>query len=103
MVFIREDRNDCEHRTIHSSTGKQTDKYKYWLDIINEKRQSIKSWKRDLTESDRLFVLRNNTNEKEIQEAKVKGFNSWKQNDIYEEVNYKNLKLISSRLVFRKR
>ena len=74
------------------------------IDEKGSRRQSIKSWKRDLTESDRLFVLRNNTSEKEIQEAKVKGFNSWKQNDVYEEVNYKNLKLISSsRCVFRKR
>ena len=44
--------------------------------------------------------MRNNTNEKEIQETKVEELNSWKQNDVYEEVDYKNKKLISARSVF---
>ena len=35
-------------------------------------------------------------NEKEIKEAKVKELNSHKQNDDYEEVNYKNQKQIST-------
>ena len=30
----------------------------------------------DLTESNRVFILQNNTNETEIKEAKVKEFNS---------------------------
>ena len=53
----------------------------------------------DLTESNRVFILQNNTNETEIKEAKVKEFNSWSQNDVYEEVNYRNQKLISTRWV----
>ena len=76
------------------------------LNIVDEKGnienidwKSIKSWKRDLTESDRILILRNNTNEKQIKEAKVKELNSSKQNDVYEEVDYKNQKLISTRLV----
>ena len=76
------------------------------LNIVDEKEnienidwKSIKSWKRDLTESDRILILRNNTNEKQIKEAKVKELNSSKQNDVYEEVDYKNQKLISTRLV----
>ena len=44
--------------------------------------KSIKSWKR-----------------KKIKEAKLKELNSWKQNDVYEEVDYRNQKLISTRLV----
>ena len=76
------------------------------LNIVDEKGnienidwKSIKLWKRDLTESDRILILRNNTNEKQIKEAKVKELNSSKQNDVYEEVDYKNQKLISTRLV----
>ena len=46
---------------------------------------SIKQWKRDLTEPDR--VLQNNTNEKEIKEAKVKELNGWKQNDVLKSQN----------------
>ena len=56
-------------------------------------------WKRDLTESSRVFILQNNKNGKEIKEAKVKELNNWKQNDVYEEVDYKNQKLISTRWV----
>ena len=44
--------------------------------------KSIKLWKR-----------------KKIKEAKLKELNSWKQNDVYEEVDYRNQKLISTRLV----
>ena len=51
-------------------------KYTDWLKIIDEKGnieniswKSIKSWKRDLIESDRVFILRNNTNE-EIKKQK---------------------------------
>ena len=40
-----------------------------------------------------------NTNEKEIKEAKVKEFNSWKENNVYEKVEYRNQKLISTRWV----
>ena len=76
------------------------------LNIVDEKGnienidwKSIKLSKRDLTESDRILILRNNTNEKQIKEAKVKELNSSKQNDVYEEVDYKNQKLISTRLV----
>ena len=29
-----------------------------------------------------------NTNEKEIKEAKIKELNSWKQNNVYEKVEY---------------
>ena len=47
----------------------------------------MKTWKRDLTESDRVFILQNNTNEKQIKETKVKEVNSWKQNDVFEEVD----------------
>ena len=61
--------------------------------------KSIKSWKIDLTEFDRVFILQNNTNEKEIKEAKVKELNSWKQNYVYEEVDHRNQKLISTRWV----
>ena len=61
--------------------------------------KSIKSWKRDLAEPDRVFILQNKTNEKEIKEAKVKEVNSWKQNDVYEGVDYRNQKLISTRWV----
>ena len=43
--------------------------------------------------------MQNNTDEKEIKEAKVKELNSWEQNDVYEEVNYRNQKLISARWV----
>ena len=42
----------------------------------------MKSWKR-----------------KEIKEAKLKELNSWKQNDVYEEVDYRNQKLISTKWV----
>ena len=59
LVFIREGRNELECRTIHSRAGKQTSKYKNWLNIINEKEntenidwKSIKSWKRDSREYD---------------------------------------------------
>ena len=31
VVFIREGRNDWEHRTIHVRAGKQIGKYKDWL------------------------------------------------------------------------
>ena len=72
-------------------------------EIENNDWKSIKSWKRNLTESDRVFILRNNTNEKEIKEAKVKQLNSWKQNYIYEEVDYKNQKLILTRWVLREK
>ena len=81
-------------------------KYKDWLNVADEKGnienidwKSIKLWKRDLTESSRVFILQNNTNGKEIKEAKVKELNNWKQNDVYEEVDYKNQKLISTRWV----
>ena len=81
-------------------------KYKDWLNIADEKGnienidwKSIKLWKRDLTESRRVFILQSNTNGKEIKEAKVKELNNWKQNDVYEEVDYKNQKLISTRWV----
>ena len=67
-------------------------KYEDWLNIIDEKEnieniywKSIKAWKRALTQSD---ILQNNTNEKEIKETKVKEVNSWKQNDVFEEVDY---------------
>ena len=69
-------------------------KYEDWLNIIDEKEnieniywKSIKAWKRDLTQSDIVFILQNNTNEKEIKETKVKEVNSWKQNDVFEEVD----------------
>ena len=62
MVFIREDRNEWERRTIHSRAGKQTGKYKDWIKIIDEKGnienidwRSIKLWKRDLAESNKVF------------------------------------------------
>ena len=42
----------------------------------------MKSWKR-----------------KEIKEAKLKELNSWKQNDVYEEADYRNQKLISTKWV----
>ena len=48
-----------------------------------------------MRESDRVLILRHNTNEKEIKEAKVKDL----QNDVYEEVDYKSQKLISFRWV----
>ena len=106
VVFLKEGRNEYERRTIHSRAGNQTGKYKDLLNIVDEKGnienidwKSIKLWKRDLTESDRILILRNNTNEKQIKEAKVKELNSSKQNDVYEEVDYKNQKLISTRLV----
>ena len=80
VVFIREGKNEWERRTIHSRAGKQTGKYNNWLNIVdgegnieNIDWKSIKSWKRDLTESDRVFNLKNNANEKEIKEAKNKG------------------------------
>ena len=41
-----------------------------------------------MTQSDIVFILQNNTNEKEIKETKVKEVNSWKQNDVFEEVDY---------------
>ena len=51
VVFIREDRNEWERRTIHSRAGKQTGKYKDWINIIDEKGnienidwRSIKLW-----------------------------------------------------------
>ena len=106
VVLIREGTNEWEHRTIHSRAGKQTGKDKDWLNIVNEKGnienidwKSIKLWKMDLTGSNRVFILQNNTTETEIKEAKVKEFNSWSQNDVYEEVNYRNQKLISTRWV----
>ena len=81
-------------------------KYKDCLNIVDEKGnienidwKSMKQWKRDLTDSDRVFILQNNTNVKEIKEAKVKELNSWKQNGVYEEVDYRNQKLISTRWV----
>ena len=80
VVFIREGKNEWERRTIHSRAGKQKGKYNNWLNIVdgegnieNIDWKSIKSWKRDLTESDRVFNLKNNANEKEIKEAKNKG------------------------------
>ena len=36
VVFIREGRNEWERRSIHSRASKQTCKYKYWLNIIDE-------------------------------------------------------------------
>ena len=55
-------------------------KYKGWFNIIDEKGnienidwRSIKLWRRDLTESDRVFILQNKTNEKEIKETEIKG------------------------------
>ena len=59
--------------------------------------------KKDLTESDRVFILQSNINEKKTKEAKVKELNSWKQNDICEEVDYRNQKLISTRWVLSKK
>ena len=92
-VFDREGRNQWECRTIHSKAGKQMNKSKDWLNIIDTKGnieytdlKLVKSWKRDLTESDSVFILQNNANEK----AKVKELNSWKQN-VYEEIDYKNI------------
>ena len=41
-----------------------------------------------MTQSDIVFILQNNTNEKEIKETKVKEVNSWKQSDVFEEVDY---------------
>ena len=37
MVFIREDRNEWERRTIHSRAGKQTGKYKDGFNIVDKK------------------------------------------------------------------
>ena len=37
VEFITEGRNDWEPRTIHSRDGKQTSKYKDWLNIVDEK------------------------------------------------------------------
>ena len=55
-------------------------KYKGCFNIIDEKGnienidwRSIKLWRRDLTESDRVFILQNKTNEKEIKETGIKG------------------------------
>ena len=74
-----------------------------WLNITDEK-GNIENidWKLAKLETgfnrvQKVFILRNNPNEKEIKEAKVKEFNSWKQNDVYEEEEYKNQKLISTR------
>ena len=57
-------KNKWECRTTHSRAGKQTGKYKDWLNIIDEKGnienidwKSIKLWKKDLTESNRVFIL----------------------------------------------
>ena len=62
VVFITEGRNEWERRTIHSRAGKQTGKYKDWINIIDEKGnienidwRSIKLWKRDLAESNKVF------------------------------------------------
>ena len=62
VVFITEGRNEWERRTIHSRAGKQTGKYKDWTKIIDEKGnienidwRSIKLWKRDLAESNKVF------------------------------------------------
>ena len=62
VVFITEGRNEWERRTIHSRAGKQTGKYKDWIKIIDEKGnienidwRSIKLWKRDLAESNKVF------------------------------------------------
>ena len=75
VVFIREGRNEQEHRTIHSRAGKQTRKYQDWFNIIHKKgnienidSKLLISWKRDLTESNRVFILQNQTNEKKIKE-----------------------------------
>ena len=64
VVFIREGESKWECRTIHSRAGKQTGKYNDWLNIIDEKGnienidwKSIKLWKKDLTESNRVFIL----------------------------------------------
>ena len=55
-------------------------KYKGWFNIIDEKGnienidwRSIKLWRRDLTGSDRVFILQNKTNEKEVKETEIKG------------------------------
>ena len=105
VVFIREGINEWKCRTIHSRAGKQIGKYKDWFHIVDKKGnienidwKSKTLWKRDLTESERVFILQSNTNEKKIK-AKVKELNSWKQNDVYEEVDYRNQKLISTRWV----
>ena len=37
VVYIRVGKNKWERRTIHSTAGKQTEKYKDWLNIIDEK------------------------------------------------------------------
>ena len=62
VVFITECRNEWERRTIHSRAGKQTGKYKDWIKVIDEKGnienidwRSIKLWKRDLAESNKVF------------------------------------------------
>ena len=75
MVLIREVRNELECRTIHSRAGKQKRKYKNWLNIINDYENTENT---DWKSINRVFILRNNTNEKEIKEANVKELNSYK-------------------------
>ena len=40
---------------------------------------------------------------KKSKKQKIKELNSWKQNDVYEEVEYRNQKLISTRSVLSER
>ena len=77
VVFITEGRNEWERRTIHSRAGKQTGKYKNWINIIDEK-GNRKHWLevnkivvKGLGRVQQSFLLRNNTKEKETKEAKV--------------------------------
>ena len=56
-----------------------------------------------MRETDKVFILQYNTNKKEINEAKVNELNRWKQNDVYEQTDYENQKLISIKWVLSKK
>ena len=56
-----------------------------------------------MRETDKVFILQYNTNKKEINEAKVNELNRWKQNDVYEQTDYENQKLISTKWVLSKK
>ena len=111
VCFIRKGSKDWEQATIHSRAGKRTGKYKSWLNIVNENGQlenidwnSIDTWKKTDESENAVYFTRLLTTEnysaKEVIEAKEREINSWRSNNVYEEVDYKGQKVISTKWIY---
>ena len=111
VSFIRKGSKDWEQATIHSTAGKWTGKYKSWLNIVNENGQlenidwnSIDTWKKTDESENLVYFTRLLTTEnysaKEVIEAKEREINSWQSNNVYEEVDYKGQKVISTKWIY---